>query len=276
MVAAGVVLWWVQPSPRSGPCLVIAGPALLPDLPEASGLAIGATPGIIWSHNDSGNAAVLFALDASGALRGQVRVPVRTRDWEDISAGPCASGMCLYIADIGDNRLSRRQLQLLRVPEPSPGDLETARPEIFTLTYADSAHNAEAAFVVGRDFFIVTRDRRGGLYRATMAQTTGATMRLERLGELSLEAVSDAETSTDGHWIVVRTSHEVVFYRTARFRRGDLTPALRVSIDGLREPQGEGVALGAGGMLFLASEGGPWTRAGRLITLRCTLPDPES
>ena len=46
---------------------------------------------------------------------------------------------------------------------------------------------------------------------------------------------------------------------------------MRIPIDGLREPQGEGVAIGEGGMLYLASEGGWLTRAGQLLTLRCRL-----
>lgn len=35
--------------------------------------------------------------------------------------------------------------------------------------------------------------------------------------------------------------------------------------------QGEGAALGADGMLYLVSEGRPWNRAGRFISLRCNL-----
>jgi hypothetical protein len=275
-LGAVIAAWSTQPDTDAGPCVVISGPVPVPDLPEASGLAIGGrTPGIVWSHNDSGHSAVLFALDSAGTVRGRVRVPVRTRDWEDVSAAPCATGMCLYIADIGDNSLARRQLQLLRVPEPLPGDTETAKPEGFSVRYADGRHNAEAAFVIGNHFFVVTRDRRGGLYRADLAPTAGTPVTLERVGELNLEAVSDAERSTDGAWIVVRTSHEVAFYRTAALVRGVLTPAFSVPIDGLQEPQGEGVALdarGASGVLYLASEGSLWNRAGRLLTLRCTLP----
>ena len=60
---------------------------MLPEIPEASGLAVSRRdPGLLWSHNDSGSAAVLFALDTAGTMRGRVRVPVKTRDWEDVSA----------------------------------------------------------------------------------------------------------------------------------------------------------------------------------------------
>src|SRR5678816_201090 len=103
------------------------------------------TTGLLWSHNDSG-APVVFGVDASG-VRGQVRVPKATViDWEDVSAGRCPSGDCLYIADIGDNSLSRRRLPIYRVPEPAPDQAQTPRPDIFSVAYPDGAHNAEGLF----------------------------------------------------------------------------------------------------------------------------------
>jgi hypothetical protein len=274
VVGAIVIAVVMHPDDAAGPCVVVHPASPLPELPEASGLAVSRrTPGILWSHNDSGNAAVLFALDAAGVLRGRVRVPIAARDWEDVSAARCPGGDCLYIADIGDNGLARRRIQIHRVPEPAPADAETALPEVFSAVYADGRHNAEALFVVGADMFIVTRDRTGGLYRSTPPGTAGGELTFERVGQLGLEAVTDAEASPDEASIVVRTSDEVVIYRTADVLRGGTVPyGLRIPIGGLREPQGEAVALDANGMLYLASEGGPWNRAGRFISLRCTLP----
>src|SRR5436190_11348302 len=260
VAAIALAMWVWPPDTAPGPCVVASGPTMIPELPESSGLAVSRrNPGLLWSHNDSGNAAVLFALDANGAVRGRVRVPINTRDWEDISVAPCASGDCLYIADIGDNQISRRQVQIYRVPEPAAGDAETARPDVVNASYSDGPHNAEAMFVVGADAFIVTRDGTGGVYRATMTPS-GRELTFTRITELGLGAVTDAETSHDGKSVVVRTSHEAVLYRTADLLRGANTPYFRIGIDGLREPQGEGVALD-GNRLYLSSEGGPWSRA---------------
>ena len=257
---------------RAGPCVVAAGPAALPDIPEASGLAVSRrTPGVVWSHNDSGHAAVLFALDSAGAVIGRVPIPIQTRDWEDVSAAPCPAGDCLYVADIGDNAMARRSVRIYRLPEPAPGDTHTARPDVFTATYADGPHNAEALFVAGQDLYIVTKDWTGGLYRATLPPS-GSHLTFQRVGELGLVLVTDAETSRDATSVVVRTSDEVVVYRTADLTRGSRVPFLRVRVDGLKEPQGEGVAL-AGDMLFLASEGRAWTGGGSVIGLRCDLAE---
>jgi hypothetical protein len=261
----------VRPGDQAGPCVVVSDVASLPDLPEASGLAVSRRhAGVLWSHNDSGGEPVIVAVDASGRVRGRVRIPVRSGDWEDISAAPCDDGDCLYIADIGDNRLTRPRLQIHRVREPALGDTVTPAPETFTAVYPDGRHNAEAAFVVAADLFIVTRDRVAALYRSSV-RGPDRELRLQRVGQLDLEAVTDAETSRDGASVAVRTSHEVVLYRADVLAGGRVAPSLRIPIDGLREPQGEGVALD-GATLSLASEGRPWSRAGRLITLRCTLP----
>ena len=263
-------VWILRPADSVGPCVLVSGPAMLPEVPEASGLAIGRrTPGVIWSHNDSGNEAVLFAIDPTGgAVRGRVRVSVRTGDWEDVSAGACPAGDCLYVADVGDNERSRRRISIYRVPEPLPTDTEARPSDVFSATYADGQHNAESVFVIGDELFIVTKDRAGAVYRARMSAPDSGQLVLRRVGETGLAAATDAETSRDGRLVVVRTSHEVVLYRTEDVLDNRFVAHLRIPIDGLHEAQGEGVALD-GPMLYLASEGRPWERAGRLLALRC-------
>jgi len=240
---------------------------MLQEIEETSGLAVSRrSPNVLWSHNDSGNAAVLFALDTAGEMRGRVRVPVRTRDWEDISAARCASGECLYIADIGDNARARRHVQVYRVPEPAPGDTETAAPDVFNVTYADGRHNAEAMFVLGADLYIVTKDRVGGVYRATVADSQNLTF--QRITQLGLDTVTDAEASPDEKTVVVRTLDEVAFYHSDELARGGNSSYLRIPVTGLQESQGEGVAVD-GNTLYLSSEGGSWGGQGRLLSLRC-------
>lgn len=273
VVGAIIVFVFVRPDEAAGPCAAVQPMTKLPDVREASGLAVGRrTPGVLWTHNDSGNAATLFALDSAGVVRGRVRVPIRTRDWEDVSAGRCPAGECLYLADIGDNRMVRSGVQIYRLPEPLPGDAETPALEVFDAIYADGPHNAEGLFVIGDDIFVVTKDRIGGLYRSKM-RTAAGELRFERIGDLGLAAVTDAEASPDETLVVVRTPKAAVIYRSSALMQGGaVQPALRVPLGGVKEPQGEGAALGADGMLYLVSEGKPWNRAGRFVSLRCSLP----
>src|SRR5688572_7607336 len=126
---AGFVSWrWVDEwlsqralaahleSGRDHAARVLEEIAVLPDeLRESSGLVISRTqPGVLWSHNDSGDGPSIYAIDMSGRLLAKFRIEgADARDWEDISRGPCPAAMvpekapgpveCLYMADTGDN-----------------------------------------------------------------------------------------------------------------------------------------------------------------------------
>ena len=96
---------------------------------EASGVvASRANPNVLWTHNDSGDSARLFAMTTAGANLGAYSISgAGASDWEDISIGPgpVAGQQYLYIADIGDNGLSRSSVSVYRVPEPTVSDLQS-------------------------------------------------------------------------------------------------------------------------------------------------------
>ena len=119
----------------------------IPELPEASGVAVSRrSPGRLWAHNDSGD-AVLVALDTGGSVTGRVRVSgVKVDDWEAVAVGACPGGSCIYIADIGDNDADRKRITIHRVPEPSTED-SVAVKDTFHATYPDGAQDAETLIV---------------------------------------------------------------------------------------------------------------------------------
>jgi hypothetical protein len=257
----------------SGLCTPESPRVALSAVPEASGVAVSRlTPGLVWSMNDSGEPS-LFAFDANGAMKARVRVTgATTDDWEDLASAPCRQGSCLYIADIGDNRTSRRTIALYRVPEPRTGDQATAPAETFTAAYPDGAHDAEALFLdsSGRAY-IVTKAKSGetALYRWPQLRA-GATAMLERLTSLPLEHVTGADASSDNSWVALRTNDELYFYRMRDLLARNGGQPLRVNLAGLKEPQGEGVAFGSAGRVYLIGEGGG--RGGTLVSLKCALP----
>ena len=93
---------------QSFPRVARTGTLHSPRVTESSGVAASrAHPGVLWTHNDSGDDAYVYATDLAGADRGLVRIRgARAVDWEDIALGPCPTrrGACLYIADTGDKR----------------------------------------------------------------------------------------------------------------------------------------------------------------------------
>ena len=272
VAGVSVAAWRWAPRSKAGPCEVVTGPVALPDVPETSGLALGRRQAVIWTHNDSGHETDLFALDAEGRQVARVRVPVETRDFEDLSAGRCPLGDCLYVADIGDNARQRPRVLVHRVPEPGPGATSTAVPETFVLTYPDGPHNAEGLFVIGDEAFIVTKDRQGTVYRTGPLPAGGGAVAMSRVGDLGLPIATDAETSPDGRTVIVRTPDVASLHRAADLAAGRMAPYVTVPLKGLREPQGEGVAMD-GDTIHLSSEGRAGL-AGQLLGLRCRLPQP--
>jgi hypothetical protein len=250
-------------------CTSSARVSVLPGVAEASGAALGRrTPGVIWSHADSGQ-PVLFAIDSSGIIKGRVAVTgARVLDWEDLTSGRCGERDCLFIADIGDNRAARPSVTIYRVPEPPVDARTTERADAIELEYPDGPHDAEALFATaGGQLFLITKDTaaKTTLYRVPHDGSGAAPTRLEAVARLPVAFVTGA--SANGEWIAIRTNHELFFYRQRDLISGTGSP-VRVDLRMLREPQGEGVALRSDGTVYLVGEG----RAdGTFATLQCRL-----
>jgi len=256
---------------------------LAPLLHESSGLAASRRhPGVLWTHNDSGGEPAVYALDESGHLLGTVLVTgARNLDWEDIALGPCASGDCLYIGDIGDDDAARASIALYQVPEPAPGNAQTAPAERFTLTYPDGPRDAEALFVLpDTSVYLVSKGRKGpvAVYRVPAGMATGATGRLARIQELSPNGsergglVTGADATPDGRWVAIRTYEVVRLYRPAAGGRlQPVAPEAGMPLDDADEPQGEAIAFGRDDTIWLSSEAGPMGDRATLSRLRCTL-----
>jgi hypothetical protein len=257
------------------------------ELPEASGVAVSrTTPGQLWLHNDSGQPA-LFAVALDGTPRGRVRVyGAGVRDWEDIDVGPCPQGSCIYIGDIGDNNAKRRDVVIYRVAEPDAGAGTSAPSESMRLTYPDGPKDAEAFFVLPNgNLFIITKGERGpaALYRVPDEFRNGATAQLQRVATVvdaegnvngavaRPNRITGATASRDGRWIAIRTLHAVIFYAAEDFTAGNIREVLRFDVSAVREIQGEGVAFGDNGTVWLSSEGGGSGRLGTIARLGCTL-----
>ena len=259
-----------------------AGPLVqIPELPEASGVAVSpSVPGRLWAHNDSGEAQ-LFALDVHGKVTSRVQVTgAKVEDWEAMAAGPCPGGSCLFIGDIGDNSAKRQSVTVYRVAEPPGNDAAVKSAEAIEMRYPDGPHDAEALLVTpDGSILIVTKGETGpvNVYRAPANARPGATVTLERIGDsiqgkaTQEQRITDGAISPDGQWVALRTRGSLVFFRTTDFLKGQWNEARRVDLAALREPQGEGVALGSNNTVYLASEGGGKKQPGTLTRFTCEL-----
>ncbi|HEX5107276.1 MAG TPA: hypothetical protein VFV95_02460 [Vicinamibacterales bacterium] len=253
------------------------------ELPEGSGLAASRrTPGRFWSHNDSGD-PVLFALDSSGRVTGRLTISgAKVEDWEAVAVGPCPSGSCIYVGDIGDNDAERKQVTVYRIAEPAEASGSAKVADVFNAKYPDGPHDAETLLITpeGR-LLIVTKGESGpvSLYRFPAELSSATTMHLERVGgprktgsrAEKKDRITDGAVSPDGNWIVLRSTHALTFYRAADLLAGNWREAGRVSLAGLGEPQGEGVTFAANDVVHLMSEGGSKKKPGAFAGLTCTL-----
>lgn len=261
-------------------CKPIEPPRPLPEvLKESSGVAWSlARPGILWSHNDGGDDPVLYALDTQGRL--QARIPlegIENRDWEDIATARCYAGSCIYIADTGDNYARWSEIYIHRIVDTGSLEETPRAVETFPMILPDGARDIEALFILpGEDIHLITKGRHEGntVYRYPPPLRPGEIVTLEEVQTLSdgpmpiPTQITGADASTDGKIVVVRSYQDMTFYTV---EDGLLVPIEggKVPLRTLEEPQGEGIALGAGAQLFLTTEGGNFGGVAALRVLEC-------
>lgn len=234
-----------------------------PAATELSGLVLSRSqPGVLWTHNDSGDRARLLAVTPAGRLLADVAVAgAENVDWEDVAIGPApGGGDALYVADTGDNLARRRRVAVFRVREPRPASGAASAPAArLALRYADGPHDAEALLVdpASGALVVVTKGFAGtaGVYVARRP-APGATTLLRGSGRLAIgggDAVTAGDVSADGRTVVVRTyARALVWTRrpgeplaAVLRRRPCVAPA-----ELLAEGQGEALALGGDGRAF--------------------------
>jgi hypothetical protein len=171
-----------------------------PRITESSGLAASSTPGIVFTHNDSGDDARFFAVDQAGRTVTTYSLPdVQARDWEDMARGPDEQGRSsLWLGDIGDNSALRDHgLLVHRVREPVPGERErvtTEPPTSFRLVYEDGPGDAEGLLVHPRTgrLYVVSKPLAGP------AKVYAAPEKLDADGRNLLQLVAEVPLRATG------------------------------------------------------------------------------
>ncbi|MGD8726818.1 MAG: hypothetical protein PVH40_04185 [Gemmatimonadales bacterium] len=239
-------------------------------LDESSGVAASrALEGVLWTHNDSGDDPVLYAVDATGALLASYLLSgAEAVDWEDVAIGRCPQsiGTCIYVADTGDNSSSRPHADIYIVEEPEslppPGaDAEPLQARRLRLRYPDGAQDVEALAVAPSGALLLfSKGRNGtiGVYRVSASDVMHDSVVAERVQQLDIvpqrgfgRQVTGAAISPSGRHVVVRTYIELAFYQLTPDER--LVEGPKCLIAG-RELQGEAVDFVDDSTLVLTSE----------------------
>jgi hypothetical protein len=265
---------------------IAAGTLEAPPRQEASGLAASRrSPDILWTHDDSGGAPVLYAVDTTGKKRGALRVTgTKNEDWEDVAAFERGGKAWLLIADTGDNDAKRDTVRIHVVEEPLPkqlnptSEIQAAPAYSLRIRYEDGPRDCEAVAVdaiEGAIYLLTKRDAPPRLYRIplgpsadkiTVAKFVGTVpavightqvdSMLKHLVGKRLSWPTAMDFSADGRAAVVLTYGEpLVFMRQLNeswlnaFQR----PPVRLLFHG--QPQAEAICFTADGRaIYLASE----------------------
>ncbi len=266
----------------NSPCETLVALTGVPGLREGSALARGRLAPRFFTFNDSG-APELVVLDERGTALGRVVVRGATvEDWEDVTSAQCASGPCLFISDVGDNQHVRPSIVLYQVPEPRDGQQEVLAQR-FEVAYPDGPQDAEAVFAGpdGRLYLLTKQARGAGLYALPRTMASDRLNRLQHVRSLSsgtgrdaFARITDAESTPDGRQVAVRSNDTLFVIATEDLLAGRLAGSAVFSLRSLNEPQGEGVAFGANGDVFLLGESGGRRDAGTFARIACRRPTP--
>ena len=262
---------------------------------ESSGVAAASwSDDVVFTHNDSGDSARFFAVDArSCATRATFTVTGAANvDWEDMARGTAPDGTpVLWLSDIGDNQAGRSSVVVYEVAEPGASRSSGSLPvrARWTLTYPDGATDAETLLVdpeTGRAV-VVTKDATAGRSRAYRVPPAGSGV-LEPLARLDVQAlpggglagpawsVTGGATNPDRTAVVLRTYLSSWLWSTAPGE--PLATALARPPTPLSLPlgrQSEGISFTRNGQaLWLTAEGA--TAPLHLVPLAPPEPNPPN
>lgn len=124
--------------------LQVVGTLEDPRINEASGLQAGKN-GVFFTHNDQKRD--VFVVDGSGRHLGAFKLDgAKSKDWEDITRVPGTDKVLFVIADTGDNKHKRKDVELYFFEEPEPGTFNQDHETVHKLTvsYPEGPRDVES------------------------------------------------------------------------------------------------------------------------------------
>lgn len=196
-----------------------------PALTEASGLVEGlANPGVLWTHNDSGDTARLFALAPDGAALGTFLLDgADAGDWEDLAVGELDGAPTLFVGDVG-NGVERDTVAVYVVPEPTVGGGGEALVSDwwrFELAFPDTPPPDGGALLwdpaTGDLLLAVTAEDAVEVWRAPAPFAPDAVVLLERIASFpGAPSVTGGAASPLGDQLVLRSADAAWLWRRDR------------------------------------------------------------
>lgn len=139
-------------------------------LKEVSGITYSTDDSLLWTLEDSGNANVLYALNAEGMIAKEVTVKDTDNiDWEDITKDKAGN---LYIGDFGNNENERQDLCIYKMDKKSLSNEYAIPAYKISFSYPEQTafppkkkellYDVESFFEWNGNFYLFTKNRSKG------------------------------------------------------------------------------------------------------------------
>lgn len=232
--------------------------ALHGTIKESSGIEV-LQKGQYVTHNDAGNSAQLFQVDAKGKLVKSHKLNIPNVDWEDLTRDDAGN---LYIADTGNNDNDRKELAVYKVSASDMTDVSAIRftyedQQEFPPSKKDRNFDSEAVFWHEGQLYVITKDR-GQQRTANIYQLPDApgTYKAKLVGSADFKGeVTGAAISPDGKLVVLLEEERLHLFSDfkdpAAFYKGKSE-----TVDLAGAGQTEAVAFEDNNTLIITSEGG--------------------
>ena len=207
---------------------------------EASGLEMTSS-GLLWTHNDD-RLPILYGLDTAGNIIKTVHLNHSNNGWEDLTRDDQGH---FYIGAFGNNKNNRKNLEILKLPDPetvagnviNAGVIRFSYPDQRQFPPPDSHKNfdADALVSIGDSLFIFTKNRTQPFSGYTKVYRLPSTPgKFEAIlydsillgkGEMMDHWVTSADVSPDGKWLAL-LSHDCIWilsdFNKRRFSEGSI------------------------------------------------------
>lgn len=238
------------------------------EVEETSGLFFH--NGRLWTHNDSGNKPILFALDTTTfqVVQKITLAHVKNIDWEDV----CTDGKSVFVGDIGNNRGNRKDLKVYTFPLsaiPDEGDA-TVTVDSILFRYADQTNfekrkykhdfDCEAFFATDDCLYLLAKGWATGTTRLYRLPKTPGSYVVEMINGFDSQGlITGADYDRENHILVivgyVKSLWKPFMYIIFDFdETGVKLPNRRFEMPQLAGAQMEGICFFKEGRCYVSAE----------------------
>ena len=186
------------------------------------------------THNDSGNAPVIYYLDKKGDISFKRSFDsLINNDWEDLTTDKDF----LYIADIGNNFDTRKNLQIVKVPiDPTINKIEFINfyyPEQSEFKFRPlSMYDAEALISIDDYLLIFTKNRAKEITDIYKIPKTPGNHIAKKIGSLNCQSiVTGADYDKELNLLVLTSTFKFEVYYILKIEDFDLKNIVNNKID---------------------------------------------